>query len=126
MSTVLLVDDDVFLREILRKTFIREGWTVYEASNGEEGYERAREEHPAIIVLDIRMPKRNGFETLQLLKRDPDVSEIPVVMLSSLSSKEDVQFCFQQGAAAYLVKGHYSPEEIFTQVAFALEKQRVS
>ena len=112
MTRVLHVDDDPFFRGIMRRALEGEGFQVIEAADGEEGMRRAREGDIDMILLDIRMPRQDGFETLHLLKDTPETWSVPVCMCSSLGSKEDVSYCFEKGASEYFVKGHHDPASV--------------
>jgi CheY-like chemotaxis protein len=120
--TLLHIDDDSLFRRVMRRVFESSGWKVIEAEHGEEGARAAKEEMPELILLDIRMPVQDGFQTLQVLKQSEVTAKIPVVMCSSLGSKEDIQFCMQTGAAGYLVKTHHHPEEMREYVERLLGK----
>lgn len=98
--------------DILCRAFQRDGFEVIQAANGEEGLHKAVEGAPDLIVLDIGLPKKDGFEVLAALKADPALAPIPVMMLSRLSTKEDVEQCFALGCVEYLIKTHHTPEDV--------------
>ena len=114
--TVLHVDDDPLFRRAMRRVFEAAGWEVLEADQGETGFRLAKTAIPQLILLDIRMPVQDGFQTLGMLKKTMETNEIPVVMCSSLGSKEDIQFCLQGGAIGYLVKTQHHPEEMLAYI----------
>ncbi len=120
---LLHIDDDRIFRRALRRLFERAGWAVLEAEHGEEGVRRALNEQPSAIVLDIRMPIQDGFETLRLLKNDPQTAHIPVIMCSGLGAKEDIRFCLETGAVGYLVKTHHHPEEMHAHIVRLLQDE---
>ena len=99
--TVLIVDDDADTVDLLRVTLEKEGCRISTAKSGEEALHMAREQHPDLISLDIRLPDLDGFEVLQLLKRDSQTADIPVMFVSVVP---DVERGLQLGAAAYLSK----------------------
>jgi CheY-like chemotaxis protein len=109
MSTVLLIDDSTFLRRANERSLTRLGYRVITAADGEEGLRLAGEKLPNVIVLDMMLPKLGGPELLQMLKNDPRTSDIPVIILSGLSHKND-QKLIAAGAAAYLEKSALSFE----------------
>lgn len=109
---ILCVEDDKMFADILSRAFEQDGFEVVVATNGEEGLRKAADESPDLIVLDIGLPKKDGFEVLQTLKADPVLNTIPVMMLSRLSTKEDVEQCFALGCAEYLIKTQHPPEEV--------------
>lgn len=122
-QTLLHIDDDKLFRRAIRRLFERAGWVVLEAEHGEEGVRRALNEQPLAIVLDIRMPIQDGFETLRLLKADPETAHIPVIMCSGLGAKEDIRFCLEAGAMGYLVKTHHHPEEMHVHIMRLLQNE---
>jgi DNA-binding response OmpR family regulator len=113
---VLLVEDDVFLAGIYQKKFEMEGFKVSMVDNGEKVLGEAKKRLPNIILLDILLPKLDGFAALELLKKDQAVKDIPVIMLTNLGQKDDVEKARQNGAADYLIKAHFKPSEIVDKV----------
>jgi len=100
-GTLLVVDDDGAARELMRRYFVKEGFRVEEASNGEAGLKRARELHPDAITLDVMMPGMDGWAVLSSLKADAELSDIPVVMVTILDEKP---LGFALGASEYMTK----------------------
>jgi len=84
----LVVDDEQDIRTYISGVLTDEGWTVVEATNGEEGLETASVELPDLIMLDIMMPVMNGFETFKALRQDPNLGEVPIIILSSVNDFE--------------------------------------
>lgn len=115
-TKVLIVDDDAFLASIYATKLDIEGFEVVSARDGEEGYKAAMKEKPDLILLDVLMPKLDGFETLKKLKSDPDTKAIPVIMLTNLGQKEDIEKGMQEGAADYLIKAHFVPAEAVEKI----------
>lgn len=113
---ILLVEDDSFLASMFATKFEAEGFTVLHAADGEEGVKMAEKNLPSIILLDILMPKMDGFEALHRLKQDPNLVHIPVVMLSNLGRKEDVERCLKEGAVDFLIKAHFVPGEAVKKI----------
>ena len=113
---VLLVEDDRFLRRAAEAMLQRRGFTVRTATDGDEALRLAREVLPDLILLDVVMPKRQGFEVLELLKADPATAHTPVIMLSNLGQDADVQRALERGALAYLVKAQLSLEHLARRV----------
>ena len=97
-----------------------EGFTIVQASNGEEALAKAKEIKPAIILLDIMMPKVNGFDVLKSLKANPDLKEIPVIVLSALIQDVDRAEGKRLGAADYIVKSETMPGEVIEKIKAAL------
>jgi CheY-like chemotaxis protein len=113
---VLLAEDDRFLRKAAGAMLRRQGFTVLTAEDGEEALRVARAETPDLILLDLIMPKMQGFEVLKALKRDPQTSPIPVVILSNLGQESDSQAARQMGALDYWVKANLDVEELVRRV----------
>ncbi len=113
---VLLVEDDTFLAHIYKTKFEMEHFKVSVSENGEIGLEDAKKKKPDIILLDILLPKMDGFTVLKHLKKDAALEKIPVVLLSNLGQKDDVEKGLQLGAVDYLIKAHFKPSETVTKV----------
>jgi CheY-like chemotaxis protein len=119
---ILLVEDDKFLRRACEVGLNKRGFTVLTANDGEEGLQVARSESPDIILLDMLMPKLNGMETLEALKKDAQTSGIPVVILSNTSMDSDLQHAKSLGAIGYLVKASMSLQELGDRVLSFLKE----
>ena len=113
---VLLVEDDVFLASIYQKKFEMEGFKISAVDNGDKVLPEAKKKKPDIILLDILLPKRDGFSVLALLKADNELKDIPVIMLTNLGQKDDVDKALAAGATDYLIKAHFKPSEIVDKV----------
>ncbi|MBK9167680.1 MAG: response regulator [Bryobacterales bacterium] len=100
-SMVLVIDDDVRVHDLLRRSLAKEGFRVEAAGSGEEGIRKARELHPDAITLDVMMPGLDGWAVLSAIKSDPDLADIPVVMLTIV---DDQNKGYSLGAADYLTK----------------------
>lgn len=113
---VLLVEDDVFLSSIYQKKFEMEGYKVSLADNGEKALVEVKKKKPDIVMLDILLPKLDGFAVLEKLKADSEVKDIPVILLTNLGQKDDVEKGLQMGAADYLIKAHFKPSEVVDKI----------
>ena len=118
---ILLVEDDRFLRKAAEATLRKRGFHVLTAVDGEEGLRLARTETPDLILLDLIMPKMQGFEVLRILKQDPATADIPVIVLSNLGQESDVRQAMQAGAVAYYVKTNLPLQDLVQRVEEALE-----
>lgn len=116
MTHLLHIDDDHFYCHTLKRVFEAHSYEVTCAHHGEEGIALAEADPPDVILLDIAMPKKNGFETLEHLRATKQIKKIPVIMLTHLGAKEDVLRCLQLGAVSYLIKTHHSPQDIVQHV----------
>lgn len=101
---VLIVDDEEFLRKMIVMGFERDGFTVFQADNGEDGVKIARQELPELILLDLVMPRLLGFEVCQILRNDEQFSKTAVIIMSAKSYKPDMDKAAELGADAYVVK----------------------
>ena len=117
---VLLAEDDRFLRKSAETTLKRQGYTVLATADGEEALRVARTDAPDLILLDLIMPKLNGFDVLRALKGDAATADIPVIILSNLGQDRDVQQAMEAGAAAYFVKADLSLLALVQHVEDAL------
>ena len=118
---ILLAEDDRFLRKAAEVTLRRHGFTVLTASDGEADVQMARAEAPDLVLLDLIMPRLQGFEVLRTLKQDPATQAIPVIVLSSLGQPSDVRQAMEEGAAAYFVKADLSLQALVQRVEEALQ-----
>lgn len=121
---VLLVEDDAFLREICSKKLVKEGFTVYEAMDGEQALNGYAVIKPDIILLDIILPAIDGFQILHQIRTftDPVIAKTPVIMLSNLGQDDDIKKAMEMGANDYLVKAHFTTEEIVGKIKKTLGK----
>ncbi len=117
---VLLAEDDRFLRRAAEARLRRHGLEVLTAADGEEALRVARAEPLDLILLDVVMPKLEGFEVLKLLKEDEATARIPVIILSNLGQDRDVAQAKALGAIAFLVKAHLSLQDLVDRVDAAL------
>jgi len=117
---VLLAEDDRFLRRAAEARLRQHGLEVLTAADGEEALRLARAEPLDLILLDVVMPKLEGFEVLRLLKEDAATARIPVIILSNLGQERDVAQAKTLGAIAFLVKAHLSLQDLVDRVDAAL------
>ena len=113
---ILLIEDDPFLLSMYATKFEAEGFAVITADDGEKGLEAAKKTDANIILLDILMPKMNGFEVLEKLKADENTREIPVILLTNLNQKDEIEKGLILGADDYLIKAHFMPSEVVTRI----------
>ena len=115
-KNILIVEDDKFLRELIVQKITNEGFHVSEAIDGEEGIKKIKEEKPDMVLLDLILPGIDGFEVLSRMKEDPALSSVPVIVLSNLGQKEDIDKGMKLGAIDYLIKAHFTPGEIINKI----------
>lgn len=119
---VLLVEDDSFLRDLLSQKLRKEKFQVIEAIDGEDGLRKTVSENPHIVLLDLILPGADGFETLRRIRAEETVGKVPIIILSNLGQKDDIEKGMQLGATDYLVKAHNTPGEIIDKIKMVLAK----
>ena len=124
MAKILLVEDDAILVEMYQAKFELEGHDVQIATNGEECLRILEEFEPELILLDILMPKLNGFHVLKEIKKKPDLRQIPVILLTNLGQAEvdmNQELAKALGVNDYLIKSHHTPDEVVTKAVKVLK-----
>jgi DNA-binding response OmpR family regulator len=116
MSKILFVEDEPSLQKAISEVLIQEGYKVLTAADGEEGLKIAISEKPNLILLDLILPKKDGFEVLKELKADAGMKDIPVIVLTNLEGVGDVEKALTLGATTYLVKANYDLEDVLKTV----------
>ncbi len=119
---ILLVEDDSFLLGMYATKFEMEGFKVIMAEDGEKAVRLALKELPDIILLDIILPKVNGFEVLRQVKAASATANIPVLLLTNLSQKDEIEQGLKMGAEDYLIKAHFMPSEVVDKIKKVLNK----
>jgi DNA-binding response OmpR family regulator len=116
MAKLLIADDLVPIRQMVRITLSTQGWTILEAENGQKALDMARSEHPDLMLLDVDMGAGpNGFDVCRELKASEDTKNIPIVMLTAHDSESDRAVGFAAGAAQYLTKP-FGPLELIDTI----------
>lgn len=118
---ILIIEDDKFLRDLIQQKLNKEGFTTVTAIDGEEGVRMAQSESPHLVLLDLILPGIDGFEVLKKLKEDQKTSSIPVIVLSNLGQKEDMERTLKDGAEDFMVKAHFTPSEIVAKIRATLK-----
>ncbi|MFA6974156.1 MAG: response regulator [Parcubacteria group bacterium] len=113
---IMIVEDDSFVMDIYHTKLEQENFEVIEAVNGVEAVKKLQEIEPDLILLDIIMPYMDGLEVLQKIKSDDRLKRIPVVLLTNLSQKEEVNRGLELGANDYLIKSHFTPSEVLEKI----------
>lgn len=112
MKKILFIEDESALQRAATQVLNEEGYRVYSALDGQTGIDLAKKERPDLILLDLVLPKKDGFEVLEELKKDPETAKIPVMILSNLEGSADIERAIELGATTYLVKTNYRLEEV--------------
>lgn len=120
---VLVVEDSKEIASIVKFRLSSAGFKVEVAENGQKGLQLAQETLPTLIIMDVMMPVMNGLETLMLLKKDPKCRTIPVILLTSQSTEEEVIRGLELGADDYITKP-FSPQELLARVRTLLARSR--
>lgn len=118
---ILIVEDDDFFRDLLKKKLVSLGFNILEAANGEEGIELTKQKKPDLIILDLLLPNTDGFEVLSKVKTNSDTSLIPVIIVSNLGQQEDVERGLKLGAVDYLIKSQFDIDSIVTKIKGVLK-----
>ena len=119
---IAIVEDDKTLSKYLSASFRTDpDFEVLTADDGEAGIILVKKEKPAIVLLDIIMPIKNGFEVLEAIKTDKETKNIPVIMLSNLSQQNDIDQSMKLGATDFFVKVDYEPQEIIAKIKKILD-----
>lgn len=113
---ILIVEDDKFLRELLVRKLEAAGFKILTATDGQEALKKIKEKNPRLILLDLILPGMDGFEVLKKVKEDEKNNKIPVIILSNLGQREEVEKGIKLGAADYLIKAHFTPDEIISKI----------
>lgn len=125
MAKILLVEDDAILVEMYQAKFELEGHEVTVATNGEECLDVLKSYKPELILLDILMPKLNGFHVLKEIKKQPELRQIPVILLTNLGEAEvdmNQELANALGVSDYLIKSRHTPDEVVDKVVKVLSK----
>ena len=115
-KSILLIEDDEFLAELYATKLNLEGFDIALAVDGEKGLKMIKEKKPSLILLDIILPKLDGFEILKIIKADKKLKNIPVILLTNLSQKDEVKKGLDLGADDYLIKAHFMPSEVVKKI----------
>lgn len=115
-KSILVAEDDKFYANIYKAKLTREGYDVIIAEDGEKTLEAAREKKPDLILLDLIMPVKDGFETLKELRADEKLKDIKVIVLSNLGQEEDIKKVKDLGIVDYLVKTNVSIQKVVDKV----------
>jgi DNA-binding response OmpR family regulator len=119
---ILIIEDEKVLSDIIAKKLRLEGYDVQTAFNGEEGLEKINAAKPDLILLDILMPKVDGFGVLKSLSENPELSKIPVIIISNSGQPVEIERAMSMGVKDYLIKAEFDPEEVIAKVRNVLDK----
>ena len=123
MSKILIIEDDPFLNEMYVTKFTQANFEVEVAIDGQEGLQKIEKNKPDLILLDIVLPKMDGFEILEKVKNNPQLKKIPVVLLTNLGQRNEVEKGLSLGADEYIIKAHFTPTAVVAKVKEILAKK---
>ncbi len=121
MKAILFIEDEPNLQKTVGQFLEKEGYQIKSALDGRLGLEIAKEFKPDLILLDLILPKKDGFQVLEELKKDQSTKEIPVIILTNLEEGSDVERALSLGATTYLVKANYELEEVVKKIKETLK-----
>lgn len=119
---ILVVEDEATLHKALVDALTQAGYETLSALDGEAGWDLARDEKPDLVLLDIILPKLEGFEVLKRIKAEPATEKIPVIILTNLGDIPDIQKALDMGANTYLVKADFHLEDVLSKVKQTLKE----
>ncbi len=123
MAKILFIEDEPTLQKTISDALEQGGHTMVQALDGEAGVRLAKTEAPELILLDLILPKKDGFVVLEELKKDPATAAIPVIVLTNLEDSQAVERVLAAGATTYLVKTNYTLDEVLQKVTDTLIKK---
>lgn len=119
---ILVIEDEETLNKTLSASLKSEGFEVFSALDGAQGLDFAKKEKPNLILLDLILPKIDGFEVLKSIKEDSNLRDVAIILLTNLESPENIQKALVAGATTYLVKANYKLEEVLDKVKEVLNR----
>ena len=119
---ILIAEDDSFLRNMYLAKLESEDFEVVLASDGEEALDKMKIEKPDIVLLDLLMPKKDGFQVLEEKSSNSEIKDIPVIILSNLSQSEKIKRCYALGAKDFLIKAYFVPAEVIEKIKNLISK----
>jgi DNA-binding response OmpR family regulator len=115
-AKILMIEDNIFLRKLYRDKLIRVGFNFVEATNGVEGLNKVVSENPDLIILDLILPRKNGFDVLAEIRSNSKTKKIPVIIFTNLGQELDIKEALALGAKEYLIKTEVRLSEVVNKV----------
>jgi CheY-like chemotaxis protein len=122
MARILIAEDEKDIRELISFTLKFAGHEVIATANGEEAFNTTLQQIPDLVLLDVRMPRMNGYEACERIKAEPSTKNIPVVFLSAKGQESEIQAGLQAGATEYILKP-FSPDQLTERVRVILAQR---
>ncbi|MBU4030657.1 response regulator [Patescibacteria group bacterium] len=116
MKKIIIIEDERILLELLKEKLIQDGYEVITAMDGQEGIDKIKEELPDLILLDIVMPKKGGFEVMEELNQDDKLKNIPVIIISNSGQPVELSRIKKLGAVDWLIKTDFNPQEVVNKI----------
>lgn len=123
-GNILLIEDDAFISGMYQTKLSMLGYTIRVAADGEQGWQELERQLPDLLLLDIVLPKKDGFEILSDIRAHEQMKDLPVVLLTNLGQKPDVQKGLELGADDYIIKAHFTPSEVVEKIEKILKRRR--
>jgi len=123
MKKILIIEDDPFLSEMYAAKFKQSDFSVELAADGQQGLKEIKSVKPDLVLLDIVLPKMDGFEVLKKVKEDNQLKDIPIVLLTNLGQKKEVEKGLNLGADEYIIKAHFTPTAVVAKVKEILKEK---
>jgi DNA-binding response OmpR family regulator len=123
-GTILLIEDDAFISGMYQTKLAMLGYTIRVAADGEQGWQELERALPDLLLLDIVLPKKDGFEVLSDVRRHPQMKDLPIILLTNLGQKPDVQKGLELGADDYIIKAHFTPSEVVEKIERMLKRRK--
>jgi len=122
MKKILIIEDDPFLSEMYAAKFNQNDFQTEVATDGKSGLAKIKADRPDLVLLDIVLPKMDGFEILKAIKGDPKFKDIPIVLLTNLGQKSEVEKGLSLGADEYIIKAHFTPTAVVAKIKEILNR----
>ena len=116
MKKILIVEDEQLIADLLQKKLREEGYYAFVAQDGEAALKQIRAEHPQLVLLDIVLPRLNGFEVLTELQKDEALRETPVIIISNSGERYEIEKAKEEGVRDWLIKTAFDPKEVLEKV----------
>lgn len=118
---ILIVEDDTFILEMYATKLLNFGYDVLTATDGDEALKIVKDKKPDFILLDLVLPSVDGFDVLKAVRKNPKSKPIPVILLTNLGERKDVEKGLKLGADDYLIKAHFTPSEVIEKIQSLLK-----
>ena len=122
MALILVAEDDQFFSSLIARRLQEHGFGIICAFDGEETISLARSKHPDLLLLDLLMPKKDGYSVMEELRADADTAKIPILIATNLSDRDSIERGMKLGAVDALIKADTTPEEIAQRISALLKK----